>query len=70
MGGQRRNLAAEALEDELDILGWQTLHAFLDHIVSKLVTDTYQHFATELLGHFQPLVLFSYIKNLNKTENQ
>jgi hypothetical protein len=68
MGRKCLGPAAEALEDEVDILRRQAFYALLNYVVRELVANTLEHFAAELFGHHKLLIVFPYIKSLKQRQ--
>jgi hypothetical protein len=68
MGGQCLGPSVEASEDEVDILRRQALYALLNYVVRELVANTLEHFAAELFGHHNLLIVFPYVKSLKQRQ--
>jgi hypothetical protein len=68
MCGQCLDPSAEASEDELDMIRWQALHTFLNHMVRELVANTFQHFVSELFGYQNPLIVLPYFQSLKQRQ--
>jgi len=68
MDGQCLGPSVEASEDEVDVLGRQALYALLNYVVRELVANTLEHFAAELFGHHNLLIVFPYIKSLKQRD--
>lgn len=56
MGGKNVNLASECLDDELNMLCWDTLDGFLNHMVTVLVLDTLQNIGSKLFDELGLLI--------------
>lgn len=68
MSGQCLGPAAEASKDVVDVLRRKALYALLDYVVRELIADTPEHFAAELFGHHNLLIVFPYVKSLKQRQ--
>lgn len=56
MSGKNVNLAPECLDDELNVLCWNTLDGFLNHVVAILIFDTFQDICSKLFDELSLLI--------------
>ena len=56
MGRQAMNLTSEGIDDELDMLRWNSLDGFLNYVVAILVLDAFQDVHVELFDQSGLLV--------------
>lgn len=56
MSCKNMNLASERLDDELNMLCWNTLDGLLNHVVAILVFDTLQYIGSKLFDKLGLLI--------------
>ena len=65
MHRQSLDLAVESLDDELNVLGRNSLDGLLDHVIAILVLDTLQHVIVELFDERGLLINQNVLESLN-----
>lgn len=56
MGGQNMNLSSESFDDELNMLGWNSLNGLLHYVIAVLVLDTLENVGLKFLDEFCLLI--------------
>lgn len=56
MRRQTVDLASESIDNELDVLGWDSFDGFLHHMVSILILNTLEHVVLKFLNQLSLLV--------------
>ena len=64
MSGVLANLAMKGVDDELNVLCWDSFNGFLDNMIAVLILDTSHHIMLELLDKLGLLVSKDVLESL------
>jgi hypothetical protein len=65
MSGQDVDLASESFNDELDMLGWDSLNGLLHNMISVLIFDTLQNVGLQFFDKFRLLICEDMLQGLD-----